>query len=731
MTSQRLASLRNELFVLLFFLSTWVVLTFPVALHFDRLPGDNRDNLLWTWQIGWLERSILTHSSFLHDPNVFYPVGIDLFSFNFSLNCLLAFPFALFYGPVFAYNVIFALSFVLSGYTMYRLVCYFTRNSLAGVLSGLIYGFSPYRMAHGLGHFEIIGTFWIPLFVLYLHKTMTGKKRSDAIVAAIFFVLTALTSGYYAAIASVLLVVLVVAAFLASRLRFQFTRSKWSVWLSVPSATEVKRYFRLALVFSLLCFIVLLPYAVYVGNKAPKRTVEESVRYSADPIDYVTPNFLSPDFGQIAYKLRPQIYDAAEHNLYLGAITLVLSFYALAKVRRRAVKTYAIVAIAFFVLSLGPILHFLDKPVMLAGHYVLMPYILLSNLPFFLSMRAVSRFGLVVILSACVIAGIGIADLTRRIDLQEKKVKRALRESNLIVFLFIAIIMLEFSSIPYPTTNTYIAAYDWLSKQTGDFAIIEYPVSNLDYSSTYGTIIHGKKTVSGFAEIAPWIIYPDAKWPFKVTSLLNALAFFQPDGNGRFSRQVDMHLYDSLNIRYVLFRTSDYVRTFGSDAWNRACDLIRRTENMLYVGDFGGILVYQVLGNAGLSPFAIFAGDHWYDPEIWSDNQTWRWMSNNASLIIFNPLSTPMPIRLKFFAVSFAKQRTLHVYLNGNLLNTLLIMPNMGKLYVNSPLCVEANSVAIISLYMPEGAESSATLGTGSEHRMLSIALQNIGVLLE
>jgi len=729
MTNQRLASLRNELFVLFFFFLTWVVLTFPVALHFDELPGGFGDNLLWTWQIGWLKRSILEHSSLLHDPNVFYPLGID--QSNFSLNVLLAFPFAVLYGPVFAYNVIFAMSFVISGYTMYRLVRYFTGNNLAGVFSGLVYGFSPYRMAHGLGHFEIIGTFWIPLFVLYLHKTMTGKNRSDAMAAAIFFVLTALTSGYYAAIASVLLVALVVAAFLASRLGFQFTGSKWSVWLSFPSATEAKRYLKLALAFSLLCFIVLFPYVVYVGSKAPKRTIGESVLYSADPVDYVTPNYMSPIFSQIAYNLRPEIYAAAEHNLYLGAITLLLSFYALAKAIRKAVKTYATVAIVFFVLSMGPILHFLDKPVTIAGHYIPMPYLLLTYLPFFLSMRAVSRFGLVVILSACILAGIGIADLTRRIDLQGTKVKGILRKSNFIVLLFIAIIMLEFASVPYPMTRTSISAYEWLARQNGDFAIIEYPVSSLDYSSTYGTIVHGKKTVSGFAEIAPWITYPDPKWSFKVTRLLNALAFFQPDPSGGFSRQVDMQLYHSLNIRYILFRSNDYIRTFDLDAWSQAKYLVGHTEGISYVGDFDGILVYEVLETTGASPLVIPAGDQWYPSEVWADNKTWRWMSNNASLIIFNPLATPVSVRLKFIAVSFAKERTLQLYLDDNLMDILPIKPGVGEPYVTSQLRIAASSTIIVSLYTPEGAESPATLGTSSDNRSLSIAFQSIKILVE
>jgi len=224
-------------------------------------------------------------------------------------------------------------------------------------------------------------------------------------------------------------------------------------------------------------------------------------------------------------------------------------------------------------------------------------------------------------------------------------------------------------------------------------------------------------------------MYPDPKWPFVITSLIDALAFFQPDNNGVFSRLVDMSLYHSLNIRYILFRSNDYIHVFGASAWNYANDLIRHTEGTSYIGDFDGILVYQVLGGAGVAPFVVFAGSQWYPPEVWSDGQTHRWMTNNASLIIFNPLSVPVTIRLQFVAVSFARQRDIQVYMNKHLLGRLTVTCTERSFNISS-IHLKENSQNLVYLYTPQGSESPASLGVSSDNRPLSIAFRNTEVLL-
>jgi len=723
----KMASLKTDVPVVLFFVVASILLTFPVAFEFGRLPGGSGDNLFWAYHVGWLTKSILTHSSPIHDGSVFYPVGFNLI--YFSLDSFLAFPFAAIGGAVFGYNMIFMLSFVASGLAAYLLVYYLSRNRLAGLLSGFLFAFSPYRMAQSLGHFEIMGTFWIPLFILYLHKAMARRKNWDAVAASVFFVLAALTSGYYAAIDSILLVVIVVAAYLASKLRSEFSRREWRVWLTLPSMMEIREYLRAAAVFLLTCVPTIVLWATYLTTTVPKRSISDSIAYSADPLDYVTPNRLSPLFSHVVQSFRSMA--GGEHDLYLGMSALLLSLYALVILRkRRDVKTYAVLGAVFFVLSLGPALHFWDRPVIFLGYPVPMPYLIVTFLPSFLLMRAVSRLGVIVILSSCVLAGIGFADLARRLDVRDKKMS-LFKRSNLIAFLFILLAVLEFASVPYPMTNTSIAAYDWLSKQPGDFAIVEYPVGHNDASTMYGTIIHGKKTVSGEIEIDPGLLYPDPRWPFEITSILDAVAFFQPDASGRFSRQVDMHLYRSLGVRYALFRSSDYRSAFGSEAWNHAMHLVSQTEGISYVGDIDGIFVYQVLGSEQATPFVIFGyyfGSHWYPPEVWSDNQTHRWMSNDASLIIFNPLPTRVALRLKFVAASLATQRDLEAYVDNKFLGRFAVLDSAETSFTTPWILLEENSQKIVSLHTIQGPESPASLGINTDYRLLSIAFRKVEI---
>jgi len=88
----KMASLKTHVPVTLFFVVASILLTFPVAFEFGRLPGGAGDNLFWAYHVGWLTKSILTHSSPIHDGSVFYPVGFNLI--YFSLDSFLAFPFA-------------------------------------------------------------------------------------------------------------------------------------------------------------------------------------------------------------------------------------------------------------------------------------------------------------------------------------------------------------------------------------------------------------------------------------------------------------------------------------------------------------------------------------------------------------------------------------------------------------------------------------------------------------
>ena len=67
----------------------------------------------------------------LFTPVQFYPIGVSLAAHSLSFyNSLLWIPLAALFGDIAAYNLTVLLTFILSGYTMYKLVEYLLRSAI-------------------------------------------------------------------------------------------------------------------------------------------------------------------------------------------------------------------------------------------------------------------------------------------------------------------------------------------------------------------------------------------------------------------------------------------------------------------------------------------------------------------------------------------------------------------------------------------------------------------------
>lgn len=559
--------------ILFFFTVSTLIFTFPMALHaIDSLAGHYGDNIAWLSQVAWFKKAICDlRVNPLYSPYGFYPVGMDVLRWNFSLSNMMAIPFALAWGSIVAYNAMFFLSFILSGLSFYFFAWYVTKSRLASFFSAIAFMFTPYRIARSWGHFnELVGVVWIPLFLLYVHKTFDTKSVKHAVFAGLTFTLGSLTSGYCGTIMVVFL-----ASFLLARLL---------TLRDVKSLAKIVRivfakYWKLGIVFFLMC-LPTLPFIMYYSSLGFRKT-----HFSADPVDYVTLSPYHPIIGEAVRSWRPIFKDGGfEHILYLGIVPIVLAFYAVLKMRgARVIAIYSMIAIVFFILSLGRSLRFMDIQVRLTVPWapdslpLPMPYIFLNPFPPFSSIGVASRFGLGFIICVYVLSAIAMAKLSGKIKSWRKRMA---------AFSTLALITLfEFFPAPYPLTKVEVPlAYAWLAQQPGDFAIIEFPIP-FDGSAFYHAVdTHGKRTTSGMAN---W-------WSPVVLKTLDELSFFQPDANGLFLKEVRVQLYREVGIRYILFHSSDFVRRFGSNGWGRAINLVNRTEGVSFIGKFDDVLVYAV-----------------------------------------------------------------------------------------------------------------------------------------
>ena len=91
------------------------------------------------------------------------------------------------FGRIAGYNILFFLSFILSGFGAYLLANYFTKNKSAALIAGVIFAFSPFHIHNALG--TNVGTMhqeWLPLFALYLFKFFEDLKLKNFAAAAVF-----------------------------------------------------------------------------------------------------------------------------------------------------------------------------------------------------------------------------------------------------------------------------------------------------------------------------------------------------------------------------------------------------------------------------------------------------------------------------------------------------------------------------------------------------------------
>ena len=236
-----------------------------------RVPSDNGDPLLSIWTLWWNAREVPFTAAWWNGP-IFYPAPDTLaFSDHRVGFTLIATPLIWSgWSPLFAYNITFLASYVLSGAAMYALAYSLTHRSDAAFLGGLAFAFHPFRADH-LAHLELLSSYWLPIALLALHRWLTTMSGAWLIAATIALLMQALTCGYYFVFASVLI-------------------GLWIIWF-VPTRLPVASYVALlaALVAPVLIVSPVL-WHYHVSHKALGlfRSIVEIEQLSADLAGFVT-----------------------------------------------------------------------------------------------------------------------------------------------------------------------------------------------------------------------------------------------------------------------------------------------------------------------------------------------------------------------------------------------------------------------------------------------------------
>jgi hypothetical protein len=179
----------------------------------------------------------------------------------------------------------------------------------------------------------------------------------------------------------------------------------------------VKPLVAAAVVFLLLGGVAAIPSLRLWAQGGLTHSAKAADEHSASPLDYAIPNQLQPLWGEPFMRAHAQ-QNIIESNLYLGVFAVVIIIAGWIARRRarlpavRAASAWLTLLIVAGVLSLGLTLHGLQGQLQFPfGPLPLPGQLLFDWLPFYSSMRAYARFGVLMALAVAVLLGIGWAYL--------------------------------------------------------------------------------------------------------------------------------------------------------------------------------------------------------------------------------------------------------------------------------------------------------------------------------
>jgi hypothetical protein len=331
--------------------------------------GVGGDPQLAIWFLHWQAFALahghnLVFTTYLDAPN-----GVNLMWNTTApvLGVVLA-PLTLTLGAVFAYNVAETLGLALSALAAFVMIRRYLATdavgTIAALVGGALYGFSPYMAAHALGHPPLVMLVTPPLMLLLMDDVFVRQRRRAIRRGVALGVLAALQLLLWEEL--LLAEALVTAVGLTVLLAFSAAARP-----TVPLSTVIReraRYAGGALATSLVTFVLVagVPLAIqFFGAQAVHGAVWSRNQFVTDLMAFIIPTPLqavAPDFAvRTSEQFSASVY---EWSGYLGIPLVALLGYATIRLRSKdmsrqggLVTVFAVLMGFFALLSMGPLIN--------------------------------------------------------------------------------------------------------------------------------------------------------------------------------------------------------------------------------------------------------------------------------------------------------------------------------------------------------------------------------------
>ncbi len=663
------------------------------------------------------------------DPNltlgytnyIFYPQGVQTIFYAFSLfSQLLGIPLQMMFGLPAAYNILWLLSFILAGYGTFLLVRYLAGNDMAAFVSGIVFAFSPYHFAHAMGHLGAMTIEWIPFCALFLVKMHKEGGLKNSVYAGIFFIMVALSDSQY---------LIYMAMFVGLLLLYEIAGNegiRGELRKGLRDITGLTGLLKGVLIkyviFACVSLAVLIPLNYEMlkialsGDNFLKTVPSEYIKYSGDLLGFVTPSQLHPILAKWFSDISGHFTgNVGEYTIYAGIVVLALSICAFLYSRdNRDVRFWALSAIFFSAMALGPILHVYGMTTFTEFNITIpLPYLIAyAFVPFVDNSRTVSRFYVLAMLSLAVLAGYGLLLFINKIRGRGKQAAFTALVALVVIGEFLSTPMISYADRP--------VFYETIGQDSSYYALLEVPASSNYPCGTkceYYATIHGKPIVGGQVPRMP-----GGASDFEMnTPLIGQLSFNQPANDIMDQNVTDIgnFVLNQYNIKYVVLH-ADYMDRGELD---RAGDLLNKTLGpypVAYPED--GLVVYNV--SLAEPKMYMSLGSGWYVLEG-SGEHTWRWMSNSSTIMVYALADGDYDLSIN--VSSFNAARPLKVWANGEKLQDFTIGTDPKPISLHVKLNAGKNTIKLES---PGGAlKPSDVPALGStDTRALAFLVYNISV---
>ena len=194
---------RTHATVLLGYVVAAVVFSWPLPLHLETsLTGESGgDTGVYVWNQWVFRHELVEKAGFPYfTTTLFGPDQLtDLSLHNYTTFAdLIALVLRSFLGVVAAFNVVYLALMVLGGYAAFLLARHVTRDTAVSWIAGLLFGWSPILITRGTGHFSLVATAPLSIFILLLLRTGDRIRIRDAVALGATIAWASMTDVYYA-----------------------------------------------------------------------------------------------------------------------------------------------------------------------------------------------------------------------------------------------------------------------------------------------------------------------------------------------------------------------------------------------------------------------------------------------------------------------------------------------------------------------------------------------------